>query len=503
MIFSFKKFLNFANPEPQIGGLEISDAYVRFIQFKNDKAKIISVKLPQGVVEDGKIKDKGQLFLVLSNLHNQLVFRKRKRIYAILSISDINVYTEIFYLPKAAESDLNQAANLNLQMISPIDFNNAYHDWQTVGERPDNGSSQLEILSAFISKSVVNEFEEVINKSGFDIAAVEFPSLALVRALAEMGEGVDKNKNYLLMKIGGDGICFAVLKNGNLYFLHFISWTSVYGQSRQVTVESLKNLTVSEIQKMLSFYETHWNEPLAEMLLVSSTLREEIIKIIGENFPSLSVKTPILRQFKNLEPSWFSVIGSALRGLTSRSDDIFISLAASGTEEKFRLYQVVSFIKLWRNVILTFLGAIIIFFGGLDFILARNNVGLQEKIKDISINPEFNSIIELRKEAESFNQKVSFLAVAAKNRNKFSPFIKQITGLSEPSSVLIKRIFVQSVDSPVLLVGEAGSEDKITNFKKNLETQDNFSNINFQLPNFSQTADKIIFSITLNVNNLK
>lgn len=499
----FKKILNFFNPEPLIGGLEISDTFIRFVQFRGAKAKIISLKLPPAAVEDGKIKDKGQLLLALSNLHGQLVLRKKKKIYVIASISDGNVYTEIFSLPKSAESDLNQAANLNLRMISPIDFEDSYSDWQTVGEKTASGLSQLEILSAFVQKKTIDDFEEIIKQSGFDIAAIEFPSLALARALGELGDNFDRGKNYFLMKVASEGLSFSLFKNNNLYFMHFVSWASAYGQNRQVTFESIKNLTISEIRKVLGFYENHWNESLVEIILVTPTLREEIAKIIEENFSNLKVRNASLKQFQNLEPSWFSVVGSALRGLISRSQDVFISLASSGTEENFKNYQVISFIKIWRNTILTFLAAILAFLGGLNFLLASNYSELEARKKDISLNPEFDVILELRQEAQNFNQKVNFLSVAAKERNKWSPFANKIIELSNASDIILKRIFIQSADSPVLLVGEATNEDKVFSFKKVLGEQTEFSNINFQLSNFSQTGGKFTFSITLNAKNLK
>ncbi len=496
----FRKILNFINPHPEIGGLEINDGYLRFASIKGKKTKFFSLKLPPKIVEDGKVKDKNRLFSIISDFHNQITSGKKKKIYSIISVSDANIYTEIFSVPKSASANLEEAANLNLQMISPIDFNAAYSDWQLLGEKNLDGAAQMEFLGAFVPKTIIDDFEDVLTKAGFEVVAIEFPALAIVKSLSELGEGVFKGENYLLFRIESDGLAFGLIKNGDLYFLHFVSWSSAYGEERNVSFESLKNLIISEIQKVLSFYETHWGGSLNNLLLITPTLTKEISKIISENFPGISLQIPALKTFKNLTSSWFSVLGTALRGTVPRSKDNLISLAAAGTEEKFKYYETISFIKLWRSVVLTFLSVILIFFALLDVIFSNNLNQLNSKLGELYLNPQINKLNELKSEAESFNQKSSLLYKAYQERIKWSLFLKKINSLAN-NDAAIKRIFIQSPDSPVLLIGEASSEESIIKFKNALESQPNFSNINFQLSNITQSiGGKTGFSISFNVN---
>ncbi len=500
--FGFKKFLNLINPEPNIGGLEISDAYLKYVSLKGKKASFVSMKLPPKVIEDGRIKDKEQFYALLSRFHDQ-VGRKGKKIYCVASISDGNVYTEIFSLPRFADGNLEEAANLNLRMISPIDFANAYADWQAVGEKLSNGASQMEIFAVFAPRQAVDEFEEIIKKAGFDPVAVEFPALALTRTLAELGENFNKEKNYLLMRVGSNGLSFGLIKNNALYFLHFSSWSSAYGVERKVSLESFKKLVISEVQKILSFYETHWSGAIESLFLITPTLKEEIVKILRENFPKLEVKIPTLKQFdKNLDSDWFGAIGSALRGLMSRSKDIIISLASVGTEEKLKNYQIEQFIKNWRNIILAYLSAILIFFGGLDFIIMKNSAALDEKLNSISVQAELAKIVQFQKNAGDFNQKADLLYRAYGQKSKWSAFFTKILA-GVDTDIVIKRIFISSATAPIFLVGESSSEQNIIKFKNILEAQPQFSNVNFQLSGIGRVGGKISFSISFNVKDLK
>ncbi len=191
-----KKITNAINPPLQIGGLEITDSYLRYVAIKGRKADFISAKLAPGIIEDGKIKDKDKLLGVLKGFHDQIVGKKKKA-WVIASISDSNVYTEMFTLPKSTGKDLAEAAKLNLQMISPIDFASAHADWHLVGEKETNGVVQNEILGAFIAKQFVEDFEQIADKAGFEIVAIEFPMFALARAITEMSDQFDRKKKLL------------------------------------------------------------------------------------------------------------------------------------------------------------------------------------------------------------------------------------------------------------------------------------------------------------------
>lgn len=474
-----KKIANAINPPLQIGGLEITDAYVRYTAIRGKKADFISAKLTPGIVEDGKIKDKGKLLGVLKGFHDQ-VGGKKKKVWVVASISDSNVYTEMFMLPKSTAKDIGEAARLNLQMISPIDFSSARADWHLVGEKESNGVVQSEILGAFIAKQFVDEFEQMADEAGFEIVAIEFPMLALTRAITEMGEQFDRKKNYLVFRLGSDGISFGLVKSGELYFLHFVSWGSVYGAERQATLMSLKKAVVDEIHKILSFYETHWEGMLTNLYLVTPTFEEEIKAAITENFPSLTVEVPVLRQFKNLSVGWFSVLGAAFRGIVPRDEDTMISLATADTQDKYDAYQATNFIRLWRNISVTVLGSILVLFVAVNVFLDGITTKLQEQSIDASQNQSVGKLAELQQEAKVFNKKVDALSGAQQERSYWSTFFTEMQSMGG-STVTVKRISIQGLTVPVTIYGEAITQSAIGDFEKALKASTRITDVKFQL----------------------
>lgn len=496
-----KKMADAVNPPLQIGGLEVTDSYIRFVSIKGKKADFVSAKLEPGIVEDGKIKDKDRLLGVLTNFHDQIA-GKNKKVWVIASISDGNVYTEIFTLPRVAGSELAEAARLNLQMISPIDFNTANADWHLAGERETNGVSQSEILGAFVSRQLIEEFEEIADKAGFEIAAVEFPILALARAITELSGQFDRRKNYLVFRLGGDGISFGLVKNGELYFLHFVGWGAVYGSERKATLESLKKTIRDEVHKVLSFYETHWEGTLTNLFLVTPTFENEIREAIARDFPNLAVEVPVLRQFKDLSVGWFSVLGSAYRGIIPRDEDTMLSLATTGTDEKYEAYQMTNFVHLWRNISVTVLTGVLILLVGLDMFLAGNVATLRERLAGGSNDPVLGQLSGLRQEADRFNGMVDSLARAEQERLLWSGFFKDM-GAMAGNTIAIRRIVIQDVGSPVTIFGEAATQPAIGEFEKTLQANPNISDVRFQLASVSQIeGGRYAFSMSFSIKNL-
>ncbi|OGM92784.1 hypothetical protein A2372_01195 [Candidatus Wolfebacteria bacterium RIFOXYB1_FULL_54_12] len=496
-----KKITDAINPPLQIGGLEVTDSYIRFVSINGKKADFVSAKLEPGIIEDGKIKDGDRLLKVLTDFHDQIA-GKKKKIWAIASISDGNVYTEMFMLPKISGSDLVSAARLNLQMISPIDFNTANADWHLAGEREVNGVLQSEILGAFVSRQLIEEFERIADKAGFEIAAVEFPILALARSITALSDQFDKGKNYLVFRLGGDGISFGLVKNGELYFLHFVGWSAVYGSERKATLESLKKMIIDEVHKVLSFYETHWEGALTNLFLVTPTFENEIRDAITRDFPGLTVEVPVLRQFKNLSVGWFSVLGSAYRGIIPRDEDNMLSLATAGTDEKYEAHQLTNFVRLWRNISVTVLAGVLMLLVGLDVFLAGSATNIRERLAGGSSDPVFAQLSGLRQEAERFNGMVDSLARAKQERLAWSEFFKSIDAMAG-GDIAIRRIVIQDIASPVTIFGEAATQPAIGVFEKVLQTNPNVSNVQFQLASVSQIeGGRYAFSMSFSIKKL-
>ena len=500
MFINFKKIVNIINPQPVLAGLEISNSDLRFIKIKGDNLISVSLKLPTGVMEDGKIKDKRKFIESLSNLHSQITNRKKKKIYVIVNIPNINVYAKVFNLPIAASVNLEEAANLNLQMISPIDFVETYNDWQLVGENKTDGN-QMEILGALAPKSIIEEFISSLEEANFGAVAIEFPALSLVRLAANFGTDIDIKNQYLLLQVCSEGLNFNIIKNGNLYFTHFYPWKLNGKEQGQISFSDFKDLIIKETQKVLNFYETHWEGRINKVILASSGLTKETIKILSEDL-SLEVQPLALNKFSQLSSDWHSALSLAFRGLIPRSQDTIISLASVGTEDNFKRYRIINFINIWRNIVFVSLIFIIAVFGASRWFLSETMESIKLSDTILPKTTEINELNALQEKAKSFNEKVELALESKKTDANWSLFFEKINSMAG-KDIVLERIFVQSLEAPVLINATAVNQEAAINFKNILSQQRQFYEINLPLSNIiSSVEGPVKFSISFKINEL-
>lgn len=483
-----KNIISLLNPEPPIGGIEINDFSITFVLIHRGRVTNATVEVPQGVVEDGQIKDKTKYKEALKKLHEKITGRKNKKIYGIINITDNNVYTQIFTVPLAAAGNIEESARLNLQMISPIDFNNAYADWQKVGENEKNGG-QAEILGAFAEKRIIDDVIECLKESNFVPVAVEFASLALARIVSERGsiktsKTKPTKKNYVVIYFDSRGLSVGFIKENNLYFNHFVRWpiSNVY----YVNIEEFKEMLVRETKKMLNFVVTHWHESLETVLYVNriQELEQEIEDVMKKNFGTNAEEMVIAPEWK-IDPGFIGAAGSALRGAIPRVRDIFISVTNIGTEDEFRQERIMNFVRIWRNVVMVTLVFLVITFGTVHFFLngmaqnlaARSTVNTKEE-------GEFEA---LAAEVRGINQTISFALAARAERSAWTGMIEVVRSAGG-SAITIKRIFMQAKEAPIIIRAEAINESAISEFKKNLETQVQFESVEYNLGQINEIA---------------
>ena len=504
---NFKNFLNILNPQPKIGALEINDLELKFCRLDGNVPFLTSLKLPVETIKDGKIVNRENFLISLIKLHQQIVSKRKKKICAVINIPDSHIYTQVFTLPAVGNNHFEEAAKLNLQMISPIDFENAYADWQMISKNI-GPSGESEFLGGFVGKQIVDEFDIVLKEAGFMPSAIEFPGLSLTRLAADFGAFEDAN-SYLLLYVGGQGLSFNLIKEGSLYFNHFVSWQSVYGNERKVTFEAFKKFVVDEIKRVMSFYGSRFNGQINNFVLVSSGLEKEILKAVSENF-SVKVQSLTLKKFKDLPIDWFPVFGSALRGVIPRSQDIIISLASVGTEQEFYWQKIIYFATVWRNVVLTLIGVILAVFVLTDGFLIKTENSLNERLSTLwgegnPIQRQQSEIVELnllKRKVENFNEKIGLVSSAYGQRLSWTLFLEKMKELAD-NDIILTRLFIQSPQMPVLINAQAVNEAAALEFKKKLEGDPQFEAVEMPIAKITPTAGGINFTIVFKIKAIE
>ncbi len=459
------------SPSPKIGGLEITDSAIRFSELKKDGDLNVSLRLPPDIWESGKIKEgkMADFGAALKNLHSQLSADNKKIINAILTLPDSSVYIQSFSVSRVAEDNLMEAADLNLRMLSPIPVESSYYGWQRIAGNEASGDT-IELLGAFAPISNVDGILLALHEAGFGVAAVEFAALSLVRQLNTL-KLVDKALPHLIIHVTTSGFDFIVVKNGNLYFDYFYPWNLIQADYRNIPLDKLKEVVRSEMSKVFNFYVSHWGGQIKNLLVITPTLGEEFRGMASEKFPDS--KTEIL------SPESVTVVGgAAIRGRIPRGEDFDISLTSESAAKIFEQEQDLHFIAIWRNIISTVAGFMLLVFSITDIYLSRSVDSItRQGESSVTGQIEEAELLRLESKAKDFNKLVELVGVTKISSREISPFLIQLNNLAG-ASISFDKIYLQSLDKPAAISGSALSQDAIFKFEERLKSQTQLADVN-------------------------
>jgi len=476
---SWKRLARLINPAPKIGGLEVTDSALRYVFLEGGKIKKASLRLPAGLVKDGQIRNKPNFIAALKELRKQIT-RSRKPLNIILVVSPAAVYTQLFNLPIVAKGKINEAARLNLEMISPIDIDKSYYDWEMVGEESIK-EGNFDLFGAFADAAVIDAFTSALLEAGFAAAAIESAPMALARTLRSL-LGKQSVTPYVAFNLTSDGLDFFVLRNGKLYFNYYLSWLSIRERegTDNVTLASIKKIVTIELQRLMNFYTSKWGGVIEDLILVSAMANKELVTTIQSTF-RLKVHSPPLAKSTGLDINWGATFGAALRGLVPRDEDNFISLASVGTEERFQQSRILIFSIFWRNIVMAVAVGLLAIYGLFDIALATNMSSLRQRLEAGPTAGNSEEAVRLQKSANDFNILVDKSLLARSQSIVWSPLFSRLQSLAAVRDVRLTQIKVSLDGLTISMSGSANNERVALNFKSDLIKQENFADVSLPL----------------------
>ncbi|MDI6820701.1 MAG: hypothetical protein QMD65_00785 [Patescibacteria group bacterium] len=462
-------FLERLNAKPKVGGIQLSDSVLQYV-FVDKELEVFSLRLPPGVVKEGKIIDLNQFLSSLRQFHQMIDPEKNNRtIPVIVSLPPALVYTQSFIVPNVGPDHLEESAFLNLQMISPIPKELAYMSWEIIGVSED----QYELLGAFVEKSVIDQFGSFLEQAGFSPIAFEFPGLALTRLAGHVLSA--SAKPVLVFQISSDGLELFIIRNGSLYFDYFRSWRSIQGENREIPKTLFEQVVNEEVQKVINFTLSRFHENLSEVLLIMPGFEREVSEFLEKRF-SLQVRPLELKSW-SLNSSWYAPLGSALRGAIDRKEDKFISLSNLSPIEIFYREHLLDFIWFWKNIVIGVMVLFLIFFGGSAYFLVSNANELTQKLEGFKVQPYQQEFSILSDKAIEFNRLVKMVTDVKFSAPPWYFLVNQLELLASQHEVVVVRLEVNSASEPISLLAHS-LPSKLKTFTNALYKEDGFSEIN-------------------------
>lgn len=489
-----KYFFERLSSNPIIGGLEVSDSALRFVAIKNNKVVLtLAVKIPPGVLKEGRVESPEQFSQILKNLHENIIPRKPNQIIqTVVALPSNLVYTQNFTVPNISKEQLEETAALNLEAISPTSLDRTYANWQLIKETVDH----YELLGAFSEKAVVDQYKNLLEGAKFNPAVFEFPALAFGRLLERINGA--KNQPVLMLWISSDGLNIFSFMEGSLYFDYFRSWQSIRGEAREILRSVFESAVTEELQRFVNFTQGRFKEGFKAIYIIAPSLETEIKNLLENRFGFSGV--PFVLSSFTLSPIWYVALGSAIRGNWERSEDAFININPESSTKLILEERVLSFIRLWRNIFAGILVAILFIFG----ISAAYLVNLSKSVPSLSTSPtadsrekELNLLLE---QVKGFNILVTGVK-NARNQNSFSyQFFTDIRELALKNQVTLDTIEIVSTDEPINIIAHASDSETVIKFKNAMVADQKFFDIDLPLSKIVLLEDNSVsFSLSFRV----
>jgi hypothetical protein len=241
----------------------------------------------------------------------------------------------------------------------------------------------------------------------------------------------------------------------------------------------VKEMLKRETQRVLNFYLGRTGKAIEEAVLISPVFNYEIVKLASEEL-KLKIRNLSIAELPKLQPSWFPVLGTALRGLVSRSRDTDISLSAIGSQAEYYHERAISFIALWRNILIGTFVLILTVFVTIDTVFSREQKQLETRITN-----DFNTAVlknsgEVQGKITAFNKLVTMIDETSKKETLWSPLLIQVHDIAG-KDISLTELKMTNGDQVMTVRGNGVSDQAILAFKDRLIKAGVASSINLPL----------------------
>lgn len=491
-----EKLLRFLRVRPAAGGLEITDQLLRLSYFDGSAWQFYAARVEPGVSEGGKIKDEPAFVAALIALRSQVPQFKNKdsMMNVVVSLGAASIYNQIFTLPFLAGESFDTAMKLNLQMSSSVDAAKAYSGWEIINR--DETSGKVEVLGAFADRAMIDAMTNALFLAGFVAVTIESKALAIARMIREYGSNLDLEKSYLVATIDDSGLDFIIIRHGRLCFEYMSPWRDIANEKGEIPIERFTQAFTLDMHQVMNFYRQHWTDPMAGVGLCGESFIPEARAAIeaAEPMPVFLLKDAL---GGGITDAWIVALGSELRGATPKTKDREITFLGEGAKKIFENSRILIFLSFWRVAITVILSILFAAFVLTDIFLKTAQSSTTGYSASVVLGgADMKEATDLAAQATAFNNSVTMISSVETSLTPRYAIISAISGAANSNDVTITRITLSSDATPILVAGQAQSEDAILAFKSAIGQMPNFGTVNLPLDGIQGSGSSYSFSMT-------
>ncbi len=491
------KMLRFFRIRPVAGGLEVTDQLLRLAYFDGSAWQFRAVRMEPGIVEGGKIIDPAAFSGALLSLRGQVpkLAKKSATMNVVVSLGAATIYNQIFNLPLLRGEELMTAMKLNLQMASSVDVSQVYSGFEVISTNESTG--RIEALGAFADRAMVDAVTGALFSAGFIATAIESKALSVARTVKQYCPSLDPEKSYLVVIIDDTGLDFIIVRRGKLCFEYMEPWRDMTNDKGEISSEKFRQSFALDLRQVMNFYQQHWTDKIAAVGLSGEFFTDEAREIIAavEPVDVVSMKNVL---GDSATDAWVAPFGAGLRGMAIEETVHEIDFLGEGARRFSEESRILDFLSFWRVAAPIFFAALIAVLGVSDAFI--RTTGTSTASYSASITSENAMTAQkaagLISQATAFNNSVAMISSLEAAAPSRSALLGAISAAAASSSITLTRVALQSEGTPILIAGQAQSEDSISAFKTAISATPGFTSVDLPLQGIQGSGTQYTFSMT-------
>lgn len=431
---------------------------VKLNSSKKSVQKYISVDLPEGVIQNLRVKDEVALAKILKEIWKKTGFREKS---VGIVIPESLTYTKLLNLPILPSYELDEAVRWQAFEYLPHTPEDLILDWKIVGK----DERELNVLIVAILKDDLGGYVKSAHLAGLFPLVVETPSLSLIR--------------------------FSDAKETGTIFVYesFGEAIILISQGQSIIASSVVSIEAEEeVIKVTNQMIKHYRQVSIEQIVVggpkmSPVIASKLQQSIGKE--PVWIKPNVSGIDANSFQEYIIAISQQLKDPAEPSDETTVNLLPPELVKKYQREKIKH--QIWSLSLFVTLVVWISFFTtvGVYMFMGMEIKSLRGEDVLNQIPPEKAEYIA---QVEEIN-KVSNKVLSITQVQVYPEAIFNSINEAKPQGVSIARYRINLETGAIELIGTSSSRQLLIDFKERLEGMKDFSLVHIPISSFEKESN--------------
>lgn len=280
-------------------GIIVDSQEIRAIELKGSQKKpnVVAwgkVKLPEGVVKEGRIVNSQLLGVSLERLLVENGFKGRD---VFLGVNNQDIIVRFATFPKVPDDKIKSMIYFQAQEYMPVSIEELELDYVVVSEKKTDEGEFINVVLVGARKNMLNDYIEAFSSANTNIKEIDATMLALGRAaLVESNDGT-----FVLTGFNNDTGNILIFNNGVLAMARSVTITQTptlinpddeKPKSAEDESNIFADILFNEIKSSVSYYKMQTGEVIEKLYILGSVTKQDQVAYRLKETTGLSVSIP-------------------------------------------------------------------------------------------------------------------------------------------------------------------------------------------------------------------